>query len=65
MISNQHEYEKARQYAENLQAILMGLREHHSQAEYAVMSKAYLKELSRTQRSIVRFFAANDQSEKV
>jgi hypothetical protein len=65
MISNQHEYEMARQYVENLQTILLGLRQHHSPAEYAVMSKAYLKELARTQRTIVRFFAANELPEKV
>lgn len=64
MISNQQEYEKARHYADQLQSILLGLRQHHSGSEYAAMSKSYVKELARTQREIVRFFAVSDISQK-
>jgi hypothetical protein len=62
MIRNQQEYEKARHYADRLQMILLGLRQHHSESEYAAMSKAYVKELARTQREIVRFFAVSEYS---
>lgn len=64
MISNQQEYEKTRQYVDNLQSILPGLRQQHSESEYAFMSRAYLKELTRAQREIVRFFATDRLSQK-
>ena len=64
MIASQDEYERTREYAEHLQRILVELRAAHSAHDYAWMSKAYLKELTKAQREIAMYLALPEVSDK-
>jgi len=48
---------KTKEYTDRLQQILLGLRGAHSAQEYEMMSKAYLKELTKAQREIAVYLA--------
>jgi hypothetical protein len=51
------EYQRAKEYSERLQQILLGLRAAHPAHEYESMSKAYLKELTKAQRENAVYLA--------
>ena len=57
MISSMEEYQKAKEYTDRIQQILLGLRAAHSAQEYESMSRAYLKELTKAQREIAVYLA--------
>jgi len=57
VISLMGEYQKAKEYTDRLEQILLSLRSSHSAQEYEQMSKAYLKELTKAQRQIAMYLA--------
>lgn len=59
MTSSVEGYQKTKEYSDRLQQLLLGLRSAHSAQEYGQKSKAYLKELKKTQRQLAIFLAVS------
>lgn len=57
MIDSDAALETTQAYIQKVQEVLLTLRRSHSPAEYAVMSKAYLAELTKAQRAVALYLA--------